>query len=116
MTDGYHLHAQRVLHVTGPTIVPRGRAPTAAEAATLASCYTSCLRAACEAGLESIAFCCISTGLFGYPSEDAAACAVDAVLHWLETEKDLARPLKVVVFDVFTEADEVAYAKAAALS
>ena len=111
LTLGYQLHADHVLHVTGPTIVPPGRTPTAEEAATLASCYTGCLRAACEAQLESVAFCCISTGLFGYPSDAAAACAVDAVLRWLEAEPELACTLKVIVFDIFTEADEVAYAR-----
>lgn len=66
-----NLPSSFVLHTVGP-IVPKtflGRAtrPTSVHRAQLAQCYTSCLRLADEMGVKSIAFCCISTGLFGYP-------------------------------------------------
>jgi len=57
-------------------------------------------------GLRSIAFCAISTGVYGYPKREAAAVAVESVRAWL-TQHPVA--LDAVVFDVFSETDERAY-------
>ena len=73
-------------------------------------CYQNCLRAACEAKLTSIAFCCISTGVFGScPSDAAAFCAVHTVLQWLEAEAELASCLQTVIFCVYNAEDDNAY-------
>lgn len=113
LTGGHALHAQHVLHVSGPAIEPHGRAPTDDERRTLVRCYTGCLEAAACARLPSVAFCCISSGLFGYPPATAAADAVGAVTAWLR-EHGAASGLEVVVFDVSTDEDAHAYADATA--
>lgn len=107
LTRGYHLPARHVLHTVGP-IVPRGAGPSAAQEAQLASCYCACLDlAATVAEVRSVAFCCISTGVFGYPQEPAARVALAAVQGW-----QAAHPRRMVrvVFNVFTGRDEAIYA------
>ena len=67
----------------------------------LASCYTSCLDLAEENHLGSIAFCCISTGIFIFPNQRAAEIAVETVRNWLdETGSDMK-----VIFNVFKDKD-----------
>ena len=94
-----------MLHTVGP-IVPDGR-PTPVQRAALASCYASCLDAADAAALPSVAFCCISTGVFGYPKADAAATAVAAVRSWFAAHP--ATSVRLVVFNVFGAEDEALY-------
>lgn len=79
ITCAYNLPAKYVLHTVGPMV---GRGPTEEERAQLRSCYVSCLNLAEEAGLGSVAFCCISTGVFNFPHEDAAEIATGAVMNW----------------------------------
>jgi O-acetyl-ADP-ribose deacetylase len=79
ITGGHDLPARRVIHTVGP--VWRGGA--AGEPELLRSCYTESLRLAEKAGLETIAFPGISTGVYGYPKEDACDVAVRAVSAWL---------------------------------
>lgn len=98
ITDGYNLPAARVIHTVGP--IAQGR-PTARHRAELARCYRSCLDCAQEHGLSSIAFCCISTGVFGFPQEEAARIAVDTVKEWLASSGSGM----TVVFNVFLETD-----------
>ena len=76
----------------------------------LASCYRSCLEMADAAGLRSIAFCCISTGAFGYPPEAAAPVAVGAVRKYLKNH--LASALEKIVFDVYQDRDKILYGRA----
>ncbi len=102
ITPAYNLPARHVIHTVGP--IANGR-PTDAHRALLASCYRSCLDAAADAGLRSIAFCCISTGLFGFPKAEAARIAVSTVRAWLD---DRASDM-VVVFNVFGHEDEKIY-------
>ena len=109
LTSGYHLPASHVLHVTGPSLQPRGRQPTPEEEAQLVACYTGCLDAAVAAGIRSVAFCCISTGLFGYPGDAAAAAALSSVCGWLLDDPTRQAQLDAIVFDVFTDADEEIY-------
>ena len=102
VTSAYNLPARRIIHTVGP--IANG-CPTARHRAELASCYRSCLDAAAAEGLRSIAFCCISTGIFGFPQKEAAAIAVRTVRAWLaETGTEM-----VVVFNVFGEKDERLY-------
>ncbi|MBQ9003509.1 MAG: protein-ADP-ribose hydrolase [Eggerthellaceae bacterium] len=102
ITSAYNLPAKRVIHTVGP--IANG-SPTDEHCAQLASCYESCLDAAAAEGLRSIAFCCISTGVFGFPQREAAGIAVRTVRAWLDAHgSDMA-----VVFNVFGESDERIY-------
>ena len=71
----------------------------------LASCYNSCLELAAENGLESVAFCCISTGEFHFPNEKAAEIAVLTVKKFMEKKTSV----KKVVFNVFKDLDKKIY-------
>ena len=102
ITPAFNLPSRFVLHTVGPII--RGRL-TAADRDLLACCYRSCLEAAAANGLESLAFCCISTGEFRFPRQDAAEIAVDTVEKFV---RGSAFPLKVV-FNVFSDPDERIY-------
>lgn len=104
ITRAYYLPSRFVLHTVGP-IVPDGR-PTGEQRAELAGCYDACLNVAADLGLRSIVFCAISTGVFGYPKDDAATVAVAAVRAWLERHPGT---VDHVVFDVFSETDESVY-------
>jgi len=79
MTGGYALPARHVIHTVGPV----WHGGTAGEPELLRSCYTQSLRLAAEAGLETVAFPAISTGVYGYPKEAACDIAVSAVGEWL---------------------------------
>jgi len=79
ITGGYRLPARHVIHTVGP-VWHGGRS---GEPELLRSCYTESLRLASEAGLESVAFPAISTGVYGYPKADACDIAVAAVSDWL---------------------------------
>jgi len=104
ITQGYRLPAKYIIHTVGP--VWRGGA--AGEAATLASCYRRSLEVAASIGLESISFPSISTGIFGYPIDQAARIAVSTV-H--ETLASSGGSVKSVLFCCFSEADLAIYQK-----
>ena len=96
LTPGFNLPAKYVLHTVGPIVSGR---LTDQHCKELASCYESCLALAVENGIGSVAFCCISTGVFGFPQGEAAKIAV-------ETVKAYQKHSKIdVVFNVFKEAD-----------
>jgi O-acetyl-ADP-ribose deacetylase (regulator of RNase III) len=101
ITKGYNLPAKHVIHTVGP-IIPDG-IPTKEQEEQLAACYRSCLDLAEKNGLESIAFCCISTGVFHFPNQRAAEIAI-------ETVKSYPRhSLKTIVFNVFLDKDHDIY-------
>ena len=104
ITHAYNLPSKFVLHTVGP-IIPAGRQPNEAEAALLASCYRSCLELASQHQLKSIAFCCISTGEFHYPREEAAQIALNTVSNWLDS---FVNDMKVI-FNVFKDEDLEVY-------
>ena len=81
ITRGHKLPARSIIHTVGPIYDGGGYD----EANLLASCYRESLRLAMEAGLNSIAFPCISTGVFGYPIEDACDVAIATVVEWMAT-------------------------------
>ena len=97
MTKGYNLPAKHVIHTVGP-IIEIG-VPTEEQEEQLAKCYRSCLDLAEKAGLESIAFCCISTGVFHFPNERAAEIAIETVKRYPR------KSVKTVVFNVFLDKD-----------
>ncbi len=101
MTAGHRLKARHVIHAVGPV----WNGGSNREAELLGACYRESLRLAAEAGLESIAFLCISTGIYGYPKPDACAVAVTAVLDWLAGN---SLP-KTVIFCCFDSGDAAIY-------
>lgn len=105
VTPGFHLPAKHVIHVTGPHVAASSE-PSQADADKLAACYQHVLDAAVASASRSVAICCISTGLFGYPSNEAAAVAVAAVQTWLGGHPDA---LDVIAFNTFTAEDDDAY-------
>lgn len=102
ITPAYNLPCKRVIHTVGP--IANGN-PTNPHRAQLASCYTNCLGLAASEGLASIAFCCISTGVFGFPQREAARIAVRTVKEWLGSHGSEM----CVVFNAFSETDERIY-------
>ena len=102
ITAGHDLPARHVVHTVGP--VWHGTDPVEAER-LLRSCYIESLRLAERAGLETIAFPGISTGVYGYPKDQACEVAVSAVSGWL-TAHDLPR---TVTFCCFGAADAELY-------
>ena len=103
ITDGYNLPAKYVIHTVGP-IVENGR-PSREQEEQLASCYRSCLKLADEHQLDSIAFCCISTGVFGFPQQRAAEIAVSTIRDVIK----YCRHIDTVVFNVFKDEDRNIY-------
>ena len=103
LTDAYNLPAKKVVHVVGP-IVQDDLTPELEQ--DLADCYTNTLELCAENGLRSVAFCCISTGVFRFPNKRAAEIAVHTVEEWLE-----AHPGKMdrVIFNVFKDEDRRYY-------
>ncbi len=104
ITSAWNLPSTHVLHTVGP--IANGH-PTDEHRAQLASCYRSCLDLAAAHDLGSLALCCVSTGVFGFPSEEASQIAVDTVRTWFEE----AYREMTVVFTVFNERDEALYRK-----
>ena len=102
ITKAYNLPCRYILHTVGPII---DRSVTKRDQELLSSCYTSCLKLAAEHQLESIAFCCISTGEFHYPNDQAAEVAVDTVKAFMRRESSVRK----VVFNVFKDLDRKIY-------
>ncbi len=99
LTDAYNLPAKKVVHVVGPIVED---ALTPALEKDLADCYKNTLDLCRDSGLRSVAFCCISTGVFRFPAGRAAEIAVRTVADWLA-----ANPAAMdrVVFNVFRDED-----------
>ena len=98
ITEGYRLKAKYIIHTVGPIY-----SGTAEDAAQLADCYRNSLNLAKEHDVHSIAFPAISTGVYGYPLEDAAEIAVKTVAQWLEDHADYAMQVIFCCFDARTE-------------
>lgn len=112
ITPGFNLPAKYVLHTVGP-IVTTAR-PLNQQEIQLASCYRSCLELSDMNGLHSIAFCCISTGEFRFPNEQACRIAVKTVRDYLAKHPETS--LDTIVFNTFKEIDHVLYQNALAES
>ena len=98
ITSGYNLPAKYILHTVGPIVQWR---VTKEDEELLASCYRECLKLAVESGVESIAFCCLSTGVFRFPQRRAAEIAVKTVKDFLDQDNRI----KKVIFNVFKDED-----------
>ena len=102
LTPAFNLPCKYVLHTVGPII---GSQVTDRDKALLASCYRSCLELAAMYDLESVAFCCISTGEFHFPKDLAAEIAVGTVKEFLKQQTSV----KKVIFNVFKDLDKQIY-------
>ena len=98
ITKGYRLRAKYIIHTVGPIY-----SGTAEDAAQLADCYRNSLNLAKEHDVHSIAFPAISTGVYGYPLEDATEIAAKTVAQWLEDHADYAMQVIFCCFDARTE-------------
>ncbi len=101
ITRAYNLPSDYVLHTVGPIITGE---LTQHDRDLLRDCYRSCLELAEENSIESVAFCCISTGEFHFPNDEAAKIAVETVREFLQKNKEIK-----VIFNVFKELDEQLY-------
>ena len=103
LTKGYNLPARYVLHTVGPIV---GRWVTWKDRRELAACYRACLELAAEHELRTVAFCCVSTGEFHFPNQEAAGIAVKTVRDFLDRR---AASIERVIFNVFKDLDKDIY-------
>lgn len=104
ITPAYNLPSRFILHTVGPIVEG---ALTQNHRQLLHNCYRSCLDLAEAHGIRHVAFCCISTGIFRFPNQQAAEVAVDTVTAFLKQSHQVLD----VIFNVFTEQDHGIYAK-----
>lgn len=104
ITPAFDLPCRYVLHTVGPIV--RGKV-TGRDRERLSSCYRACLELAADRGLESVAFCCISTGEFCFPNEPAAEIAVNTVRRFMKEQSSV----KKVIFNVFKDIDREIYGR-----
>lgn len=102
ITKAYNLPSEYVIHTVGPII--HGDL-TEEDEKLLESCYKSCLEVASKNNVKSIAFCCISTGVFRFPQKRASEIAVNTVSKFLENDKNIQK----VVFNVYLDKDKELY-------
>ena len=103
LTEGYNLPAEYVIHTVGPIV---GRGLNQGLRDDLRNCYQNVLKCCVEHKIRSVAFCCISTGEFHFPNDEAAKIAVETVTEFLnEHSADFDR----VIFNVFKEVDKLLY-------
>ncbi len=97
ITSAFNLPSKYVIHTVGPIV--EGRL-TKRHEEQLKSCYVSCLNIAVENNIKSIAFCCISTGVFMFPNKRAAEIAVETVKNYRKGNRGIE-----VIFNVFKDED-----------
>ena len=102
ITPAYNLPCDYVIHTVGPIVNIK---LSGEHKRLLKSCYRSCLEIAEENGIESVAFCCISTGVFGFPQKEAAKIAVDTVREYKKETNSIIK----VIFNVFKDEDRIIY-------
>ena len=103
LTEGYNLPAEYVIHTVGPIVYG---SLTKKLKEDLRNCYKNILKCCVEHGIRSVAFCCISTGEFHFPNDEAARIAVAEVRKYLEKhQEDFDR----VIFNVFKDVDRELY-------
>ncbi|KAK4506246.1 hypothetical protein PRZ48_004211 [Zasmidium cellare] len=107
ITGAYELPCKKVIHAVGPVYWTTKK--HGLHAKLLSGCYTKSLELAVENGCRSLAFSALSTGVYGYPSGEAAETAIRAVKGWLEEDDERANKIERVVFCQFMEKDQRAY-------
>ena len=103
-TRGYHLPCKFILHTVGPE--PHGT-PSTKQSTQLVNCYQSCLSVADQLKLSSVAFPCVSTGLFGFPQQLASKLALAAIREWFAANPNTT--IQKVVINTFEKMDERIY-------
>ena len=103
LTPGYNLPAKNIIHIVGPIV--SGRLTKELEE-DLGDCYRNTLDLCEENHIRSVAFCCISTGVFHFPNKRAAEIAVQTVTEWLSTHLDA---MDRIIFNVFKDEDKTYY-------
>ena len=98
ITSAYNLPSKYILHTVGPIIQSK---VSKKDENLLASCYRECLKLAADTGVESVAFCCLSTGLFRFPRQRATKIAIGTVKQYLIEDSRI----KKVIFNVFKDED-----------
>lgn len=96
ITPAFNLPCKWIIHTTGPV----ARKDTPLDWVTFAKCYQRCLELASSLKLKSVAFCCLSTGVFGFPKKQAAQVAVEVVQKWQAQHPTSS--LELVLFVVYT--------------
>lgn len=105
LTKGFNLPAEYVIHTVGPTVAYKLNARLKQK---LSNCYESILKCCVENHIRSVAFCCISTGVFHFPNDEAAKIAVETVTTFLdEYEEAFDR----IIFNVYKDLDKALYQK-----
>jgi O-acetyl-ADP-ribose deacetylase (regulator of RNase III) len=108
ITSAYELPCKRVIHTVGPVYFSEARRDPRRPEQLLRSCYRRSLEVAVENNMKSIAFAAISTGVYGYPSDKAAAAAIDETRKFLELPANIGK-LERVIFCNFERKDVLAY-------
>lgn len=103
ITNAYNLPCKYIIHVTGPQKTQFNEL----NFNLLSQCYWNCMDLASKNKIHEIAFCCISTGLFGYPKKESAHIAVNTIKKWILTHPNYT--FINIIFDVFTEEDDQIY-------
>ena len=103
LTDGYNLPAKKVIHIVGPIVQYKLKPAIEKD---LADCYRNTLDMCKENGLKTVAFCCISTGVFHFPNKRAARIAVQTVTEWMDKHPEA---MERVIFNVFKDEDQGYY-------
>ena len=106
ITPAYNLPSRYIVHVVGPIV---SAALTQEYRDQLAACYRESLSLAAENGCRSLALCCLSTGVFRFPQDEAAAIAVKTVKAWLDAHAESS--MKQVIFNVYKDSDRKIYEK-----
>jgi O-acetyl-ADP-ribose deacetylase (regulator of RNase III) len=103
LTQSYNLPCDFILHTVGPIV--QGT-PTWKQCQRLRQCYWRCMELATKNQIPNVAFCCISTGVFGFPQQEAAEIAVETVREYRRYFKEMK-----VIFNVFKQEDYDIYRK-----
>jgi O-acetyl-ADP-ribose deacetylase (regulator of RNase III) len=104
ITSGFNLPAKYIIHVTGP----RASSSSSPDFDALAKSYTNCLEVAKANNIKEIAFCCLSTGIFGFPKKESAKVAYASVRKWLASD---SYKFETIIFNVFTKDDYIIYSE-----
>lgn len=103
LTSAYNLPAEYIIHTVGPIVEGRLKDSHRSD---LEKCYRSIMECCVKHNIRSVAFCCISTGVFRFPNDEAAKIAVDTVSEFLDTE---GKAFDRVIFNVFKDLDKEIY-------
>lgn len=102
ITYGYDLPSKYIIHVTGP------KKDKSEDHKMLSTCYINCLNLATKNKITEIAFCCISTGIYGFNKYNAAKTAINTTMTWLKSN---VHNINKVIFVTYTKEDKIIYEK-----